>query len=823
MKDVYLGIDLGTSNSSCALFDTSELQVVRSSQGGNLTPSVVRITAGGQVITGRKAQRYLERDPANTRAEFKRLMGTEQEILFPASGQSRTPTLLSAAIIAALLDDVEQQFNFRPTRAMVTVPALFDLPQSNATAEAAKAAGLEKIELLQEPVASALAAGWNEASLQQSWLVFDLGGGTFDASLLEYRDGMLRVIAHDGDNFLGGRDFDKALADWAITSMADQHGIIVEPDSTDPEQQQVLRLLTLAAEEAKIDLSSREATELNLFSDIALNGQLLELDLPIDRSTFEALCMPLLDRALAICEKLLRENNVRQGSLDQVVLVGGPSMMPLIRRQVAARLAPIASGSLDPMTLVAQGAALYAASTGLTAVQQNDQREKDKPEQAENKFVLQHPTMSSDLQPVVLGRLMEKCEPLPASICLRNQTGNWCSEKTPVQDDVFMVGVELQPRTCNTFSLQAYAADGSRVPVLPEQLSIVHGLSISDPPLSRSIGVALTNGMVRNFFERGTPLPVKRTFTHHSVETLLPNAADQQITIPIVQGEFRQARYCRAIGSLIIRTDDLQEPLLAGAAIEISLELDRGGNLQAQAFVPAISRVFTGVLHLIVAGADLTTLRSEAGALRLRLADLQQNAFKQNRKKQVSRYIGWQNELEEAERDLALLQGNDQDAGQRAGHSLTGLAARIDREEAVMQLEQRCREDELGILYDCDWISEYGTEQEKGMLSRALQTIEQAAEQKNLTDYSRQREIINKLGSTAFERSEEAWIRYFESAAARGHEATDLKKADSLVQRGWQAVEANQQAKLKEIVQRLWDILPADAQTRQESFDSGIR
>ena len=822
MKNSYLGIDLGTSNSSCALFDGTDLRIVRSSQGGNLTPSVVRITAGGQIITGSKAQRYQERDPANTRAEFKRLMGTEQQILFPASGQSKTATQLSAALISALLDDVEQQFNFRPAQAMVTVPALFDLPQSNATAEAAKAAGLETIELLQEPVASALAAGWNEESLQQSWLVFDLGGGTFDASLLEYRDGMLRVIAHDGDNFLGGRDFDKALAAWAIQVIEQEHGITIKPDSSDGDQQKALQLLTLAAEEAKIDLSSRQEAELNLFTDIKLDGQLLELDIPVDRSLFEGLCMPLIDRALAICTRLLRENRIQEGTLDQVVLVGGPAMMPILRQQVAARLAPIASGSLDPMTLVAQGAALYAANTGLNAVQQKENSNRDK-QQTGNTFVVQHPTLSSDLQPVVLGRLVEKTEPLPASICLLNQTNQWRSGQIPLQDDTFMLDVQLQPRTCNIFYLEAYAADGSQVAVQPEQLSIVHGLSISDPPLSRTIGVALANGLVRTFFERGTPLPIKRTFTHYSIETLLPDAADQKITIPIVQGEFQQARYCRSIGSLIIRTDDLQQPLLAGTAIEISLELDRGGNLKAQAFIPVLKKVFGGVLHLIVANADLATLRSEAGSLRQRLAELQQNAFKHNRKKQVSRYINWQSELEEAERDIGLLMGRDQDAGQRAGHSLTALAARIDQEKAVLQLEQRCTEDELPILYDCDWINEYGTEQEKSMLSRALQNIERAAEQKNLVDYGRQREIINKLGTAAFERSGEAWIRYFESAAARAHEATDLAKADTLVQAGWQAVEANDQAKLKKTVHALWELLPADAQTRRETFDSGIR
>ncbi len=832
MKHHYLGIDLGTSNSSCALFDGTELQVVRSERGSSLIPSVVRISPKGQIFTGSRAQRYLERDPANTRAEFKRLMGTEQQMLFPASGQSKTPTELSAAIISSLLDNVEQQFNIRPTRATVTVPALFDLPQSNATAEAAAMAGLEKIELLQEPVASALAAGWNEESLQQSWLVYDLGGGTFDASLLEFQDGMLRVVAHDGDNFLGGRDFDKLLADWIIAAIEqeekqeqeqeEEHGqkISIQRDSPDKDHKKAIQLITLAAEETKIDLSTREESEISLFADVEIDGQPLDIEITIDRTTFESLCQPLVDRSIEICNRLLREN-MQEGKLDQVVLVGGPSMMPIIREQVASRLAPIASGSLDPMTLVAQGAALHGASTGLST--EHDIEERSEENKNSNKFILQHPTMSSDLQPVVIGRLVEKSEPLVTAVQLINQANQWSSDRIPLEDDVFMLDVQLQVKTGNLFTLNGFDKDGSPVPVRPETLSIVHGISISDPPLSRSIGVALSNGGVRRFFDRGTPLPIKRTFTHHSVDTVLPGKNGGAITIPVVQGEFNEARYCRSIGSLIIRGDSLKKALPTGTGIEITLELDRGGSLKAQALVPSIDKLFNGVLHLIVAGADLDTLRAEAGSLRQRLSDLQKQAFKSNNRKKVSRYIGWLSEMEEAERDIASLQGGDQDAGQRAGYSLTSLAAKIDQEETVRQLEQRCQEDELGILYDCDWIRDYGTEREKSMLTRALQTLEQAAKAKDPDQYSRQREVISKLGTTAYERSPDGWAGYFEYAAARIHEAGNLKKGERLVWDGRKAMEKNDQVRLKKIVHQLWNLLPADAKTRQESFDSGIR
>ena len=206
---LYVGIDLGTTNSAAAVFDGERVSVVRNAQGATVTPSVVRVDKQGRITVGTRARRFIEQDPANTAAEFKRLMGTGKAIEFPASGKQIKPEELSAEILKALRQDIQDQLGIAVERAVISVPALFELPQSAATSEAARLAGFARVELLQEPIASALAAGWRaDDDGGGTWLVFDLGGGTFDASLLETRDGLLRVVGHDGDNFLGGRDFD---------------------------------------------------------------------------------------------------------------------------------------------------------------------------------------------------------------------------------------------------------------------------------------------------------------------------------------------------------------------------------------------------------------------------------------------------------------------------------------------------------------------------------------------------------------------------------------------------------------------------------------
>jgi len=180
----HLGIDLGTTNSTAAVFDGEKITLVRNAQGGPLTPSVVRIDGRGGVIVGARARRFLDSDPANTRAEFKRLMGTAESFHFPAANVRRTPQDLAAEVLRSLREDVREQLGFLPETAVITVPALFEVPQSSATAQAAELAGFSKVELLQEPVASALAAGWTSEDSAGRWLVYDLGGGTFDVSLL---------------------------------------------------------------------------------------------------------------------------------------------------------------------------------------------------------------------------------------------------------------------------------------------------------------------------------------------------------------------------------------------------------------------------------------------------------------------------------------------------------------------------------------------------------------------------------------------------------------------------------------------------------------
>jgi molecular chaperone DnaK len=808
---LYVGIDLGTTNSAAAVFDGERVSVVRNAQGATVTPSVVRLDKQARVTVGTRARRFLEQDPANTAAEFKRLMGTGKEIEFPASGARRKPEELSAEVLKALRQDIADQLGSPVERAVISVPALFELPQSAATSEAARLAGFQRVELLQEPIASALAAGWRaDDDGGGTWLVFDLGGGTFDASLLETRDGLLRVVGHDGDNFLGGRDFDWALTEHLASRLS------VVPRRNNPDHAAALRALRLAAEDAKIELSRGDKAQVALAQPLLVDGAEVDVDLELERATVERLCTPLIDRALEVCLRLLTAHGLGPGRLARLVLVGGPTVMPLVRTRVAARLeAAIAEGH-DPMTLVAQGAALYAATAGL------DGRAQPAAPPTGRQVWLQYPAVSADLTPHVVGKFVG-ADP-PARIKFVRNDGGWSSPDASVgPDGTFLTSVTLLPRRACTFELDARGAGGERIPVSPPALTIVQGLTIGDPPLSRTLGVALASGHVQVYLDRGAPLPARRTFTHHTIETVAKGSSDSVLRIPIVQGEMSQAHLCRLVGTLDIGGDAVVDTVPTGSAVEVTIELDRGGRLSARALVPAIGQVFEHVAHLLVPDAAPEALDAAMRDLRRQLMDLRTDAFRHGLGQVIEKLDRIESRLSEAERDIDAAHGGDADAAQRARRALLDVDATMAEADLARkwpELEETARHTAITAS---SMVGMHGTDAERTLLQEVLAAMDKARKDRDAPELERQMRLASRLSSAAFNRTPDAWEMYFDDAASEISKMRDLPRAQRLVNEGKAAIARGDHDELRRVVKALWQLLPEDSEARKKGFDSGVR
>jgi len=366
-----IGIDLGTTNSCVAVMEGGEPTVLENSEGGRTTPSVVAFTDSGDRLVGTVAKRQAVMNPENTIFSIKRFMGRkeaevkEEETIVPYSvvagpnGDVRvdvrdkqySPPEISAMILQKLKTDAEAKLGETVDSAVITVPAYFNDDQRQATQDAGKIAGLEVKRIINEPTAASLAYGLEKGEADHTILVFDLGGGTFDVSVLEIGDGVFEVKATAGDNHLGGDNWDKAIVEWLVAEFKKDQGVDLAADKNS------LQRLYEAAEKAKIELSSAQETQINLPFITAVEGQPKHLDMKLNRSKLNELTADLLDRVVGPVKQALGDADA---TIDHVVLVGGMTRMPAVREKVKGLTGKDPHQGVNPDEVVAVGAAIQA-------------------------------------------------------------------------------------------------------------------------------------------------------------------------------------------------------------------------------------------------------------------------------------------------------------------------------------------------------------------------------------------------------------------------------------------------------------------------------
>ena len=344
-----IGIDLGTTNSCVAVLEGGEPKVITNAEGNRTTPSVVAFK-GDEELVGEVAKRQAVTNVKNTISSIKRKMGTSEKV--EAGGKKWTPEEISAKILAKLKKDAESYLGEKVTKAVITVPAYFNDAERQATKNAGKIAGLEVERIINEPTAAALAYGLDKQDKLQTILVYDLGGGTFDVSILELGDGVFEVKATSGNNRLGGDDFDARVTDYLVSEFKKEQGIDLSKDTM------AMQRIKDAAEKAKKDLSSMTTTQISL-PFIAQNSEgPVHLDMTLTKAKFEDLCRDLFDSTLEPVRKALKDANMTAKDINKVILVGGSSRIPYIQELVKKELGQEPNKSVNPDEVVAMGAAI---------------------------------------------------------------------------------------------------------------------------------------------------------------------------------------------------------------------------------------------------------------------------------------------------------------------------------------------------------------------------------------------------------------------------------------------------------------------------------
>ena len=581
------GIDLGTTNSAICKMERGEVKVMKNLMGDKETlPSCVQFTKK-KIDVGDKAYRALSDDPDNVFIEFKRTMGETKLYANkltegPFAGKAYNSEDLSSEVLKALKTFVTDE---KVSAAVITVPAMFEPHQKEATRRAAKMAGIEECALLQEPIAASMAYGMDAETKDGYWLVFDFGGGTFDAALMSISEGVMKVVSTDGNNRLGGKNLDNAIVDEILIPQ-------LRRDYNLPEIEPRLRAkLKCLAEEAKNTLSSKDTYEVEtdpvgMFGDDA-DGKEIDFEMTVTQEMLEHTIAPLFQKAIDITKELLQRNHLTGADLGSLILVGGPTKSPILRRMLREQVTPNVDTSIDPMTAVAKGAALYASTLDVEDTP-HEEASSDETKLLVALDVQYDSTSVNEVEYVIVKLLKKDCRgDVPEGMQVQLTRGkDWVSGRFPLTETGDAFECNLLKGKANYFTIEVFDAKGDRLDCTPDSLTIFSGLKAGSATLPYNVGIEVHEELSeKNVFqplkgmEKEQPLPATGVCNGLRVpNTLNPGNEEDRLIIPIYIGAFGTAGISAAHNShvmdVVITGDELPATVPAGSEIDITLEAD---------------------------------------------------------------------------------------------------------------------------------------------------------------------------------------------------------------------------------------------------------
>jgi molecular chaperone DnaK len=817
---IDFGIDLGTTNSSIArLLDGTRIEVFKNNLGHEITPSAVWIDGDGSLYVGIPAKARLETDRENAFCEFKLQMGTGHEYRFSGSGRVMRPENLSAEILKSLKADVRKRTGEDIQAAVITVPAAFEAPQVKATNEAARLAGFSISPLLQEPSAAAIAYGFQSASDKGFWLVYDFGGGTFDAAIVQVRDGVIEVINNGGDNHLGGK-----LIDWEIVEQLVVPALLKQHDLTDfrrgnPKWNAAFGKLKLKVEEAKIQVSERESAKIEWeYLCLDEQGQPVSFEYVLRKGEVERLAEPFILQSINICRKVLAEKNLRSGALEKVILVGGPTLMPYLRERLADSkegLGVPLDFSKDPLTVVAQGAAIFAGG------QRTQEAIKTTP--GRYAVMLDYKPMDNEPAPLVGGRVIAPDNRNLSGFTLEfiNAKDGWRSGKIGLKPDGTFVerlrAGENPPQ--NRFVIELCDASGTICSTEPNEFPYTLTTGIPTAQLlAQSLGVALASNDVLWFHKKNTRLPARRLVRDLRTSVEVRRGQHQDLLkVPIVEGENARADRNPLIGSLTIPADRIQRDVPLGSEIEVTIKVDESRLITVSALVPVLGEEFDLELSLEKPLPDKNDLEKAVEDAKRRLSSAREIATETADldARGILERIDGEGMVHNVETALLASQG-DRDATDKCEKSLLGLNLAIDQLEAALAWPSLLVRAEETIRRATELITQLGNQSEKQELGRFEQKIRGAMAARDSDQLRRALSLLEELDLQIRRRQPEFWINGLNWLVGKKAEMKNSVEAEQWFAQARRAVNDGDMNRLQIAVRQLALLLPPGQQQKLE-------
>lgn len=821
---INYGIDLGTTNSAIAKFVKGEVEVFKNPMetGKETLPSVVYYKKDKhKPFIGSGARTYLERDSANVFSCFKRKMGTTESYKVKNLNQSKTPIELSAEVLKELKGFVHT--GEQVDAAIITIPASFGIIQSNATKEAGYLAGFKQVILLQEPIAASLAYSnkhKNERLENGLWMVYDLGGGTFDVALIKIQDGEMKVLDHEGNNFLGGTDFDNLIVEDLIIPFLNSNytfnNFENELKSASGKYNSLYYKLLHLSEIAKITLSSKTSTEID-FSDFHDDNDIeVNISFEIARSEFENLIKSKIGETIDMIKKILHRNSLRSSDIQFILMVGGSTYIPYVRTRVEEILQIRANCDIDPITAIAIGAAYYAGTK-----EKNFESETHTISEDKIKIKFAYQKASQDNEELLACKVDGNTEGLYYQI-LREDKGYDSGKKKLMNR--FSEDLPLLPNTYNYFKFKILDEQNNVIETGCEVIGIAQGkYSVVGQPLSSDICLQtdispnidkmIGNTKLSMYFQKNTILPVKQTKTATLNKTILEGSTEK-VYINVLEGsQFNLPEANQTIGYLEISGTMLNGDIYRGDDIDITIEMTESQDLKVTVYISRLNQEFTEVFNPSKRHSSIAKLKEEIITLKEKLDIEISEALKIEDYESANALKSLIRQMDELSTNTKSLSDDDVTASRyQFEDKKRQIAQEIDnatRDKKINSLKNEYFDDK-------DWceriINENGNDQDQMLFKEII------GREKSFLSSNIPIKIIDaiddliSLGSNILWRTPEFLESKFHKLSEKPQVFNNQVQAESLIKEGKTTIINKNFQRLKEINMELIGLLPNNAQ-----------
>jgi molecular chaperone DnaK len=829
-KMINYGIDLGTTNSAIAKFVKGEVEVFKNplETGKETLPSVVYYKKD-KVVVGTNARTYFERDAENVFGTFKRKMGTTESFRVKSINQSKTPIELSAEVLKELKGFVHSGESF--DAAVITIPASFDVIQSNATKEAGYLAGFKQVILLQEPIAASLAYAnkHKERDLENGqWLVYDLGGGTFDVALIKIKDGEMKVLDHEGDNFLGGADFDNLIVEKLIIPYLNKNFKFNDLENemksrTGKLNKLYFRLLKLA-EDAKITLSSRTSAEIEVRDITDDNGEEIDISIDITRSEFEGVIKEYIDKTLDMIKKILVRNSLKPSDIQFTLMVGGSTYTPYVRKRVEEILQIPINCDIDPTTAIAIGAAYYAG-TKEKSFEQSDKKKTS----TGIKVRLAYQKTSQEDEEILAGRIEGNIDGLFYQITREDK--GYDSGRKPLTNRI-SEDLPLVKNSYNFFRFTVLDDKSNIVETDAELIGIAQGkYNVAGQPLPHDICLETDNDpeleanstKLDLFFQKNTILPQKRTKQYTLHKTIL-KGGDDKIVINVLEGpQSALPEANQSIGYIEIDGSKVSRDILRGTEIEITLEMSESQDLKVTVYIPMSDQQFSEVFNPSQRHLPVTKLQDEVETLSEKLEEEIEEAVEREDYETADQLTALKRKVDDLVINTNSLTSDDvTDKKFQFEDNKRKIAQEIDdatRDKRISILKIKYNEDK-------EWckklVDENGNDHDHKIFGEIVGREQVFLNSITPVKIMEAIEELLDLGSNILWRTPEFLIGRFKRLIEKPQLFNDQEQAKSLIEAGNMAITNKNFDRLREINFGLISLLPKSAQQEAKTGKIGF-